>query len=159
MRKRIRSAAVSFAFVSTAALAQQPPAGPTAADAIKARQGLMQIQKFSLTAVNSAVKDGGSVTDAAVQGAENLQATADMVPMVFGLVKDSGLDKHQGQTKAKTEIWKNDAEFKEAVMAFKRDTEKLASAAKSKDANAVRDQVKAVGGACNSCHKKFRAEK
>jgi cytochrome c556 len=147
-----------LALLSAVALGQQQSAGPSPADAIKARQGLMQLQKFSLAAVNNAVKDGGNVTEAAVQAAQNLQYTGDMMTMAFSLAKDTGADKYKGQTRAKPELWKNEAELKEMVVSFQRDTQKLASAAKSKDATAVRDQLKTVGADCNSCHKKFRAE-
>jgi cytochrome c556 len=155
MENATRIAALSLVCFSALAFSQQQP---SPGDAIKARQGLMQLQKFSLGAVNNAVKDGGNLTEAAIQAAQNLNDTSDLVATAFDLVKDSGVDKQKGQTRSKPEIWTNSAEFREMAMAFKRDTEKLAAAAKSKDASAVRDQVKAVGGGCNGCHKKFRAE-
>jgi cytochrome c556 len=158
MNRTIRSATLSLAFLSAAAFGQQPPAGPSAEDAIKARQGLMQLQKFNRMALSNALKDGANVTDAVVKQAEALQTMAEMMPMTFALVKDSGLDKHKGDTRAKPEIWRNDTEFKEVAMAFQKETQKLADAAKAKDAKGVRDQMKLVGDGCNSCHKKFRAE-
>jgi cytochrome c556 len=155
MENATRAATLSLLFFSALAFSQQQP---SPGDAIKARQGLMQLQKFSLGAINNAVKDGGNLTEAAIQAAQGLHDTANLVAAAFDLVKDSGVDKLKGQTRSKPEIWTNSAEFWEMAIAFKRDTENLAAAAKAKDANAVRDQVKAVGAGCNGCHKKFRAE-
>ncbi len=64
-----------------------------------------------------------------------------------------------GKTKAKPEIWEKSDDFAKAAKNLNKAAGELAAAAKSGDDAAVGTKVKALGDACASCHKQFRAEK
>ena len=65
----------------------------------------------------------------------------------------------QGKTKAKPEIWDKWEEFSKNPVRVKKAASEVADAAKAKDDEAIAVKVKALGDACGSCHKAFRAEK
>jgi len=63
-----------------------------------------------------------------------------------------------GDTKAKPEIWKQNAKFKEAAEKFQAESVKLAAAAKSGKEDAFKSAFSATAGTCKSCHDDFRAK-
>jgi cytochrome c556 len=64
-----------------------------------------------------------------------------------------------GKTKATAAIWEKHDEFAKDAKNLANAASELAAAAKAKDDAAIGVKVKALGNACNSCHKTFRAEK
>lgn len=64
-----------------------------------------------------------------------------------------------GKTKAKAEIWEKPDDFAKAAKNLGKAAGELASAAKARNDAEIDVKVKALGEACNSCHKAFRAEK
>jgi cytochrome c556 len=64
-----------------------------------------------------------------------------------------------GKTKATPAIWEKSEDFGKAAKNLGKAASELASAAKAGNADEVNVKVKAIGDACNSCHKAFRAEK
>jgi cytochrome c556 len=64
-----------------------------------------------------------------------------------------------GKTKAKPEIWEKSDDFSKAAKNLSKASSDLASAAKAGNDADVEVKVKALGDACGSCHKQFRAEK
>jgi cytochrome c556 len=79
--------------------------------------------------------------------------TAEKIPSLFP--KDST----RGKTKAKAEIWEKPDDFAKAAKNLGKAASELAAAAKAKDDAEIGVKVKALGDACGSCHKAFRAEK
>ncbi len=75
---------------------------------------------------------------------------AALLPALF----PAGSDK--GETKAKPEIWSDNAGFMKAAAAMGAAAEKLAALAKAGDADGFAAQVKEVGAACGACHKEYR---
>lgn len=65
-----------------------------------------------------------------------------------------GTDK--GDTKAKPEIWKDAAKFKEASEKMQFEVVKLNVAAKSGKVDDIKTAAGAVGAACKACHDQFR---
>jgi cytochrome c556 len=61
-------------------------------------------------------------------------------------------------TKAKPDIWKEPAKFKELQTKLIDETAKLATVAKTGDEAAFKAQVGATGKACGNCHDDFRAK-
>ena len=62
------------------------------------------------------------------------------------------------KTAALPEIWAKAAEFKAAQDAFAREAGALARVSASGDMAAIRSQARKLGGACKSCHDRFREE-
>jgi cytochrome c556 len=61
-------------------------------------------------------------------------------------------------TKAKPEVWKDPAKFKERQDKLIQEAAKLETVAKSGDEAALKAQVGATGKACGNCHDDFRAK-
>ena len=59
-------------------------------------------------------------------------------------------------SKAKPEVWKNQAEFNSMMAAFADDAAKLKVAAAGGDLKSSLPAFKAVAENCSSCHKKFK---
>ena len=60
------------------------------------------------------------------------------------------------KTRAKAEIWSENAGFVTAAKGLETESGKLASIAAGGDLDAIKAQVKATGGACGTCHNKYR---
>jgi cytochrome c556 len=70
-----------------------------------------------------------------------------------------GTDASAGvKTKAKAEIWSRRSEFDAKYARLLTEADKMNLATKSGDLNVMRAQAKALGAACQDCHRAFRAE-
>ena len=120
-------------------------------DAIKYRKAA-----FSVTAAHfgrlNAMSQGKAPFDAKV-AADNadLVVTFSKLPWA-AFVEGSDV----GETKAKPEIWKQSAKFKESSDKFQQEAVKLAAAAKTGKEDAFKAAVTATAGACKACHDDFR---
>ena len=121
------------------------------ADVIEKRQKLMKGQSANVKAIKAAVeaKDFATVETKA----KDLMGSANEIPSLF----PKGSTK--GKTKATAAIWEKSDEFEKHAKNLSKASGELAAAAKSKDEAKVETQVKAISGACGSCHKAFRADK
>ena len=62
------------------------------------------------------------------------------------------------KTGAKAEIWTDAATFASAAKGLQVETAKLEAVAKTGNMDTIKAQANATGGACGTCHKKFRAK-
>jgi len=62
----------------------------------------------------------------------------------------------QGNTKAKPEVWTNQADFKAKADKMQEEVAKLAQVAKTGDFDALKAQVGATGKSCKACHDEYR---
>ncbi len=62
------------------------------------------------------------------------------------------------KTKAKAEIWSDGPGFAVAQRAYQVEAAKLQRFAAAGDLEGLKQQAKALGGACGGCHKKYREE-
>jgi len=67
-----------------------------------------------------------------------------------------GSDK--GETRAKPEIWKESAKFKEAVDKNQAEMAKVVAAAKTGNLDALKAAVGPAGSSCKACHDNFRKD-
>ena len=79
--------------------------------------------------------------------------TAEKIPGLFPKGSTTG------KTKATAAIWEKSDDFAKAAKNLGKAAGELASAAKAKDDAEIGVKVKALGEACNACHKAFRADK
>jgi cytochrome c556 len=63
-----------------------------------------------------------------------------------------------GDTKAKPEIWKDQAKFKAAAEKMQLEASKLAQAAQTGKEDAIKAAFSATGGSCKACHDDFRSK-
>ena len=61
-------------------------------------------------------------------------------------------------TKAKPEIWTDQAKFKEAGEKLEAESAKLAAAAKTGNLDALKVAFRATAGSCKACHDAFKAD-
>jgi cytochrome c556 len=121
------------------------------ADVIQKRQDAMKGNSAAAKAIKGAVETKDYATVEAK--AKDIMGTADKIVSLFPKGSTTG------KTKAKPEIWEKPDEFSKDAKNLSKAASELASAAKAGNAADVDVKVKALGEACNSCHKQFRAEK
>ena len=121
------------------------------ADVIQKRQDAMKANSAAAKAIKGAVETKDYATVEAK--AKDIMGTADKIVSLFPKGSTTG------KTKAKPEIWEKPDDFSKAAKNLSKAADELASAAKAGNAADVDVKVKALGEACNSCHKQFRAEK
>jgi cytochrome c556 len=123
-----------------------------AEDAIKYRQSALFVmgQHFSRLA---AMAQGKIPFDAkaAADNAAVVESMSKLPWAAFGEGTDQG-----GNTKAKPEIWSDNAKFKEAADKMMAEVVKLGAAAKTGKADELKSAVSATGGTCKNCHDNFR---
>lgn len=84
---------------------------------------------------------------------ENAEVVASMAKLPWAAFTE-GSD--VGDTKAKPEIWKQNAKFKELAEKFQSDSAKLVAAAKTGKEDVFKTAFTTVQGSCKSCHDDFR---
>lgn len=122
-------------------------------DAIKYRKSALFVMQQNFSRV-AAMAAGKAPYDAKV--AADSAAVADFVGKLPWAAFGEGTDK--GDTRAKPEIWKESAKFKEYADKMQAEMSKLASAAKTGSLDNIKTAVSATGGTCKSCHDAFRKE-
>ena len=122
--------------------------------AIKYRQGALQVMGWNMGPMAAMVKgERPSDKDEFLKRATNVDHVATLPWEAFGPGTDAG-----APTKAKPEIWKDTAKFKQYADALAAETAKLVAAAKVGTLDAVKAPFGAVGKACSNCHDDFRAK-
>ena len=122
-------------------------------DAIKYRKAALTVTAAHFGRMG-AMAQGKAPFDAKL-AAENAEIVASMAKLPWAAFGE-GTD--LGETKAKPEIWKQNAKFKEAAEKFQTESAKLAVAAKSGKEDAFKTAFSATAGTCKSCHDDFRAK-
>lgn len=122
-------------------------------DAVKYRKAA-----FTVTGTHfgrlGAMAQGKVPFDAKV-AAENAEIVADMAKLPW---QAFGEGTETADTKAKPEIWKQSAKFKELGDKLQSESVKLAAAAKSGKEDAFKAAFTATAGTCKSCHDDFRSK-
>ena len=123
-----------------------------AEDAIKYRQSALTVMGTHFSRIGAMVN--GKVPFDAKVAADNAAIVADMAKLpwvAFGPGTDKG-----GNTKAKPEIWTEQAKFKESADKLVATSDKLAGAAKTGNLDALKTAFSATADTCKSCHDGFR---
>ena len=124
-------------------------------DAIKYRQSVLTVMANHFGRIGAMAQ--GKVPFDAKAAADNAEIALMMSKLPF-VAFGEGTDKG-APTRAKPEVWSNNAKFKAAAEKMQGEMVKLEAAAKSGNFDAVKAAAGAVGGACKGCHDDFRAEK
>jgi cytochrome c556 len=142
-------AAISASLISFGAAAQF--AKPE--DAVKYRKSALSVMGTHFGRLG-AMAQGRVPFDAKI-AADNAEIVADMAKLPWAAFGE-GTD--GGDTKAKPEIWKQGAKFKEYADKLQAESVKLAAAAKTGKEDAFKAAFTATAGTCKSCHDDFRAK-
>ena len=144
---------IALALLACAATLSLPAAAQFAKpeDAIKYREAVMTVQSFHLGRL-FAMAQGKMPFDAKVAAAD-----ADVLAEVTKLAWPAflpGTDK--GKTRAKPDIWTEQAKFKEAADKMQAEVAKLDAAAKTGNLDSIKAAVGPVGQSCKACHDNYR---
>jgi cytochrome c556 len=123
-------------------------------DAVKYRQSALFIMSQHFGRIGAMVN--GRVAYDAKAAAENAEVVADMAKLPwagFG----PGTDKVT-PTKAKAEIWTEQAKFKEHNEKLVVETGKLLAAAKTNNLDNLKTAFSSTAGTCKGCHDSFRSQ-
>ena len=143
-KERLRGAVISLLslVITSQVLAQD--------DIVQKRRILMEQENdAAVTALVKAVKEK-NFTEVELK-AKGIIANTDKLLDLFP--KGSLSEK----SRAKAEIWEKWDEFTKQTESTKKAAQALADAAKAKDDDGVNIKMKALGDACTSCHRSFRA--
>lgn len=145
---------VPFALAAVFAALSVPAAAQFAKpeDAIKYRQASMYLQSQHFGRI--AAMASGRVPYDQVSAVAN----AEVVAMVSQLPWSGAYAAGTEGGRAKPEIWKEQAKFKEYSDKLVADTAKLLVAAKSGNLETLKAAVGPVGGTCKACHDAFRSQ-
>lgn len=123
-----------------------------AEDAIKYRQSALFVMGQHLTRLAGMAQ--GKIPFDAKAAADNAAVVESMSKLPwagFGEGTNQG-----GNTKAKPEVWSDNAKFKEAADKMMAEVVKLNTAAKTGKLDDLKSAVSATGGTCKNCHDNFR---
>lgn len=121
-------------------------------DPISVRQAGMDLANGNFAFVRSIIASKGDVKPLEAS-AKAIARWAGLIPLVFPPGSDQG-----GNTKALAEIWSDRAGFEKIALAVGAAADRLATAAKAGDADAVAVEFKAMGEQCGACHRHYRAK-
>ena len=122
-------------------------------DAVKYRKSALFVMQQHYARIG-AMASGRAPFDAKV-AADNAAIAESMSKLPWAAFGE-GTDK--GDTKAKPEIWKEQAKFKEAADKMQAEMAKLAAAAKTGNLDSIKTAFTATSGSCKACHDNFRAQ-
>ncbi|MBX9872303.1 MAG: cytochrome c [Burkholderiaceae bacterium] len=147
--KTISILLVAAASLSFSSLASAQFAKPD--DAIKYRKNALFVMQQHFARVG-AMASGRVPFDAKV-AADNAAIAESMSRLPWAAFGE-GTDK--GDTKAKPEIWMEQAKFKAASEKMQAEMSKLAAATKTGNLDSVKAAFQATSGSCKACHDDFR---
>ena len=122
-------------------------------DALKYRKASLTVMGTHFARMGAMVQ--GKVPFDAKSAADNAEIVANMAKLPWAAFGE-GTD--VGDTKAKPEIWKQNAKFKEAAEKLQVESVKLAAAAKTGKEDAFKAAFSVTAGTCKSCHDDFKAK-
>jgi cytochrome c556 len=122
-------------------------------DAIKYRKAALTVLGAHTARLGAMAQ--GRVPFDAKTATENAEIVAEMAKLPWAAFID-GTD--SGDTKAKAEIWKDNAKFKDYAGKLQAESVKLVAASKSGNQDAFKTAFGATAGTCKTCHDDFRAK-
>jgi cytochrome c556 len=147
-----RRVAVSAALVLVAVpLAHAQFAKPE--DAVKYRQSAMFMMNHHAARLG-AMAQGKVAWDAEVASA-NAETLATLAKLPWPAFT-AGTDR--GDTRAKADVWSDNAKFTASAQKLQEETGRLAAAAKAGDQAAMKSAFGEVGRTCKGCHDQFRKD-
>jgi len=124
-------------------------------DAIKYRQSALSVMGTHFGRVGAMVN--GKVPFDAKAAADNAEIVAAMAKLPWAAFGPN-TDKGSIPTRAKPEIWAEQAKFKEYSDKLGAESIKLAAAAKTGNIDTLKTAFGATAGSCKACHDAYRKE-
>ena len=138
----------AIAFTAPASAQFQKPE-----DAVKYRQSALTVMGAHFGRIGAMVNGRAPFDAKSAQDSAHIVATLSSLPWAGFAASTEAL-----KSRAKPEIWKEQAKFKDASDKLVAETAKLEVAAKTGNLDTIKAAFGAVGGSCKACHDSFRAE-
>ncbi len=151
--KALACLAVAAALVALATPASAQFAKPE--DAIKYRQGALTVMATHFGRIGAMVN--GRVPFDAKVAAENAEIVANMAKLPWAAF-GPGTEKGAIPSRAKPEIWAEQAKFKDLSEKMMAEATKLTAAAKTGNADSLKTAFGATGASCKACHDNYQAK-
>jgi cytochrome c556 len=149
--KRLSLAALAIAGIATALPAAAQFAKPE--DAIKYRKAAFTVMATHFGRIGAMVNGRAPFDAAAAQQSAEIATMMSKLPFsAFGPGTDTG------DTRAKPNVWSDNAKFVAASTKMQDEMAKLNVAAKTGNLDQIKAAFGPVGGACKACHDDFRKE-
>ena len=143
----VATAALTLASTASAQSFQKPE------DAVRYRQGAFRVLAAHFGALG-AMANNRAPFDAQA-AARHADVIAAIAPLPFHAFT-AGTDK--GETRARGEIWSEQAKFRGAAEKMQAEVTKLAAAAKTGNLDNIKATFGAAAGSCKACHDDFRRD-
>jgi cytochrome c556 len=140
--------AAAFAFVTPANAQFQKPE-----DAVKYRQSALTVMGTHFGRIGAMVNGRVPFDAKSAQESAHIVATMSSLPWPAFTPDTEAL-----KSRAKPEIWKESAKFKEASEKMQAEVAKLEVAAKTGNLDTIKAAFGAAGGSCKNCHDSFQAK-
>ncbi len=150
-----RQTVATFA-LTVAAIAFSAPASAQfqkPEDAAKYRQSVMTVMGNHFGRIGAMVNGRAPFDAKAAQDSAHVVATMSTLPWPAFTPDTEAL-----KTRAKPEIWKEGAKFKESYEKLMAETVKLEAAAKTGNLDSIKTAFGATGGSCKNCHDSFQVK-
>ena len=138
----------AIAFTAPASAQFQKPE-----DAVKYRQSALTVMGAHFGRIGAMVNGRAPFDAKSAQDSAHIVATLSSLPWAGFAANTEAL-----KSRAKPEVWKEQAKFKDASDKLVAETAKLEVAAKTGNLDTIKAAFGAVGGSCKACHDSFRAE-
>jgi len=148
--KVVATLAIAAAAITLAAPASAQFAKPE--DAVKYRQSAMFIMGQNFGRIGAMVNGKAPYDPAAAAASADIVATMSHLPWPGFQASTSSVT----QTKAKPEIYTEQAKFKQASERLQNEAPKLAAAAKTNNLDTLKAQFGETAKTCKNCHDDFR---
>ena len=122
-------------------------------DAVKYRKNALFVMQQHWARVGAMAT--GKVPFDAKQAQDNMEVVSTLAKLPWAAFVE-GTDK--GETRAKPEIWKEAAKFKESADKFQAEVAKVNAAAKTGSLDNLKAAFGAAGSSCKACHDSFRKD-
>jgi cytochrome c556 len=122
-------------------------------DAVKYRQSALTVMGTHFGRIGAMVNGKAPFDAKSAQDSAQIVATLSTLPWAGFAANTESL-----KSRAKPEIWKEQAKFKEASDKMVAEVAKLEVAAKTGNLDTIKAAFGAAGGSCKACHDSFRAE-
>lgn len=156
MKKPSTSQALATFAFTLAAIAFSVPASAQfqkPEDAVKYRQSALTVMANHFGRIGAMVNGRAPFDAKAAQDSAHVVATLSTLPWAGFAANTESV-----KSRAKPEIWKETAKFKESSDKLVAEAAKLEAAAKTGNLDNIKVAFGAVGGSCKACHDAFRTE-
>ena len=142
--------------VVAAALVVVPVAG-FAQDARVAQQVKLRQSAYTVLGAQMGLM-GAMASGRMPYDANTFRTAADRAAFMATIVSDTFPAGSAGNSKAKPELWQQQADFQKLMKDMQVKTAALATAAKGNDLEAIKPAFGAAGASCKSCHDKYKMD-